>query len=101
MANIPTIDTVKLTAKGLRLLAKVQSGATMYFVRAAIGDGFMQDGQDVADLTEMVHEVPSHQTGTTASSATVDLTKAVVEKDGTVSVRVKIKTVIPHFICVN
>lgn len=91
MANIPTIDTVKLTAKGLRLLAKVQSGATMYFVRAAIGDGFMQDGQDVADLTEMVHEVPSHQTGTTASSATVDLTKAVVEKDGTVSVRVKIK----------
>ena len=46
MANIPTIDTVKLTAKGLRLLAKVQSGATMYFVRAAIGDGFMQDGQD-------------------------------------------------------
>lgn len=91
MANIPTIDTVKLTAKGLRLLAKVQSGATMYFVRAAIGDGFMQDGQDVADLTEMVHEVPSHQTGTTATSATVDLTKAVVEKDGTVSVRVKIK----------
>ena len=63
----------------------------MYFVRAAIGDGFMQDGQDVADLTEMVHEVPSHQTGTTATSATVDLTKAVVEKDGTVSVRVKIK----------
>lgn len=91
MANIPTIDTVKLTAKGLRLLAKVQSGATMYFVRAAIGDGFMQDGQDVAGLTEMVHEVPSHQTGTTATSATVDLTKAVVEKDGTVSVRVKIK----------
>ena len=78
MANIPTIDTVKLTEKGLRLLAKVQSGATMYFVRAAIGDGFMQDGQDVADLTEMVHEVPSHQTGTTATSATVDL---IIAKD--------------------
>lgn len=91
MANIPTIDTVKLTAKGLRLLAKVQSGATMYFVRAVIGDGFIQEEQDVADLIEMVHEIPSHQTGTTASSATVDLTKAVVEKDGTVSVRVKIK----------
>lgn len=42
MANIPTIDTVKLTAKGLRLLAKVQSGATMYFVRAAIGDVLLQ-----------------------------------------------------------
>ena len=63
----------------------------MYFVRAVIGDGFIQEEQDVADLTEMVHEIPSHQTGTTASSATVDLTKAVVEKDGTVSVRVKIK----------
>lgn len=91
MANIPTVDTVKLTAKGLQLLAKVQAGATMYFVRAVIGDGFIQEEQDVADLTEMVHEIPSHQTGTTASSATVDLTKAVVEKDGTVSVRVKIK----------
>lgn len=63
----------------------------MYFVRAVIGDGFIQEEQDVADLIEMVHEIPSHQTGTTASSATVDLTKAVVEKDGTVSVRVKIK----------
>lgn len=91
MANIPTVDTVKLTAKGLQLLAKVQAGATMYFVRAVIGDGFIQEEQDVADLIEMVHEIPSHQTGTTASSATVDLTKAVVEKDGTVSVRVKIK----------
>ena len=91
MANIPTVDTVKLTAKGLQLLAKVQAGATMYFVRAVIGDGFIQEEQDVADLTEMVHEISSHQTGTTASSATVDLTKAVVEKDGTVSVRVKIK----------
>lgn len=91
MANIPTVDTVKLTAKGLRLLAKVQAGATMYFVRAVIGDGFIQEGQDVADLTEMVHEIPSHQTGTTTSSATVDLTKAVVENNGTVSVRVKIK----------
>ena len=91
MANIPTVDTVKLTAKGLQLLAKVQAGATMYFVRAVIGDGVIQEEQDVADLIEMVHEIPSHQTGTTASSATVDLTKAVVEKDGTVSVRVKIK----------
>lgn len=91
MANIPTVDTVKLTAKGLQLLAKVQAGATMYFVRAVIGDGFIQEEQDVADLTEMVHEIPSHQTGTTASSATVDLTKAVVENNGTVSVRVKIK----------
>ena len=91
MANIPTVDTVKLTAKGLQLLAKVQAGATMYFVRAVIGDGFIQEEQDVADLIEMVHEIQSHQTGTNASSATVDLTKAVVEKDGTVSVRVKIK----------
>ena len=97
MANIPTVDTVKLTAKGLQLLAKVQAGATMYFVRAVIGDGFIQEEQDVADLIEMVHEVPSHQTGTTASSATVDLTKAVVEKDGTVSVRVKIKKGDPAF----
>ena len=52
MANIPTIDTVKLTAKGLRLLAKVQSGATMYCVRAAIGDGFMQDQQLLHDGSE-------------------------------------------------
>lgn len=90
MADIPTIETVKLTAKGLRLLAKVQAGALSQFTRAAIGDGFMPDDQDVAGLTAMISEIPSHQTGEEATSATVDITR-ITHGEGTVTLRIKIK----------
>ena len=90
MADTPTIGTVKLTAKGLRLLAKVQAGALSQFTRAVIGDGFMPDDQDVAGLTALISEIPSHQTGEEATSATVDITR-ITYGEGTVTLRIKIK----------
>lgn len=90
MADTPTIGTVKLTAKGLRLLAKVQAGALSQFTKAVIGDGFMPDDQDVAGLTALISEIPSHQTGEEATSATVDITR-ITYGEGTVTLRIKIK----------
>lgn len=91
MENVSTIKSVRLTSYGLRLLAKIQMGATMSFTKAVIGDGYMQEGQDVAELTELINEIPSHQTGTDATSATVDLTKMMSGGDGTLTLSVRIK----------
>lgn len=90
-ANIQTFSDIKLTSKGLRLLAKAQTGKQLKFTRVIIGDGYLPEGQDILTLTSVVHEVPSHQTGTNATSATVDITSCQVVGDGMVNLRTKIR----------
>lgn len=89
--NIQTFSDIKLTSKGLRLLAKAQTGKPLKFTRVIIGDGYLPEGQDILSLTSVVHEVPSHQTGTNATSATVDITSCQVVGDGMVNLRTKIR----------
>lgn len=83
-------NVIKLTAKGLELLAKVQAGATMQFTGAVIGDGILTDNDDVTKFENVLSEVPSHQTGETSSSATVDITRIMCDKE-TVKLRIKVK----------
>ena len=83
-------NVIKLTAKGLELLAKVQAGATMQFTGAVIGDGILTDNDDVTKFENVLSEVPSHQTGETSSSATVDITR-ITCSDETVTLRIKVK----------
>lgn len=83
-------NVIKLTAKGLELLAKVQAGATMQFTGAVIGDGILTDNDDVTKFENVLSEVPSHQTGETSSSATIDITR-ITCNDETVTLRIKVK----------
>ena len=62
MSNISKTETVKVTSKGFKLLAKVQAGAILNFTRAVIGDGFMPEGKKVTDLNGLISEISSHQT---------------------------------------
>ena len=91
MSNISKTETVKVTSKGFKLLAKVQAGAILNFTRAVIGDGFMPEGKKVTDLNGLISEISSHQSTTNATSATVDLTKVEAGGDGTLKIRIKIK----------
>lgn len=45
-----------LTKQGLSLLAKAQAGATLHFTRAVLGDGKVDSGQDLTEMTAMVSE---------------------------------------------
>lgn len=91
MSNISKTETVKVTSKGFKLLAKVQAGAILNFTRAVIGDGFMPEGKKVTDLNGLISEISSHQSTTNDTSATVDLTKVEAGGDGTLKIRIKIK----------
>ena len=44
------------TQLGLRLLAKVQAGAALAFTRVAVGDGYVQNGQDPTTFTALVDQ---------------------------------------------
>jgi hypothetical protein len=43
-----------LTSKGLKLLAKVQTGQELYFSKVMFGDGVIPEGQDYRDITQMI-----------------------------------------------
>lgn len=86
MAEIKTATPLFLTAKGLTLQAKVQAGKTpLRIVRAVIGDGYLDSEQPLLELTELIHEIPSHQSGTDADTATVDLTRKYYEDSSAMS----------------
>ena len=44
------------TQQGLRLLAKVQAGAALPFTRVAVGDGYLETGQDETALTALIDQ---------------------------------------------
>ena len=62
----------------------------MKITRAVIGSGILSEGESVATLTAK-SEIPSHQTGTTSSTATVDIVNVDVISAGTVNIRIRIK----------
>lgn len=89
--KIEGFSNIKFTASGLLLEAKLKTGVPLKITRAVIGSGYLDEGEDAAELTALKSEVESHQTGTTASSATVDITNVSVVSAGMTNLRVKIK----------
>lgn len=89
--EIKSFGPLQLTTKGHRLLAKAQTGVPLNLTRPVIGDGYLAEGQNVLTLTELVNEIPSHQTGTQATSATADLTRKNVIGNGTIAIYIRIK----------
>ncbi len=79
------------TAKGLMLESKLKTGKPLKITRAVIGSGILSEGESVATLTALKSEIPSHQTGTTSSTATVDIVNVDVISAGTVNIRIRIK----------
>lgn len=79
MAEIQTFSDVVITTEGLKLLAAIQVGDTMTLTRAAIGDGYLDDDADGTELTALVSEVASQQTGDDGTLPTVDISKMTVD----------------------
>lgn len=89
--KIEGFSNIKFTASGLLLEAKLKTGVPLKITRAVIGTGYLDDGEDVANLTTLKSEIESHQTGVTSSSATVDITNVSVVAAGMTNLRLKIK----------
>ncbi|GEM_PF-1156839 len=47
---------MKMTHAGITLQAKALAGVPLTFTRVGIGDGYVPEGTDLQDLTELVHE---------------------------------------------
>ena len=89
--TIGSFSKIQYTAKGLMLESKLKTGKPLKITRAVIGSGILCEGESVATLTALKSEIPSHQTGTTSSTATVDIVNVDVISAGTVSIRIRIK----------
>ena len=64
-----------ITAAGLIVLAKGAAGQKITYTKIVLGDGYLEEGQTPRSLTDVV-----------SPKATIDITKCVVNGDGTVSV---------------
>ncbi len=81
-----------LTKRGLLLEAKLHTGIPLQITRAVIGSGYLDENENIADLTELKSEIMSHQTGEDETSATVDISRVSVIEAGVSSMRVTIKS---------
>ena len=64
-----------ITAAGLLVLAKGVAGQQINYTKIVLGDGYLEEGQ-----------TPRSLTGVVSPKATIDITKCVVNDDGTVTV---------------
>ena len=64
-----------ITAAGLLVLAKGVAGQQINYTKIVLGDGYLEEGQ-----------TPRSLTGVVSPKATIDITKCVVNGDGTVAV---------------
>ena len=64
-----------ITAAGLLVLAKGVAGQQINYTKIVLGDGYLEEGQ-----------TPRSLTGVVSPKATIDITKCVVNGDGTVTV---------------
>lgn len=88
--NVTYFDKMKITSKGLGLIHKlIATGKPLRIKRAVIGDGIPE--QDAFTLTELVHEIPSHQTGQEGTSAIVDLQMCSPEDEQATLTRVRVQ----------
>ena len=86
--QVSNFDKMKVTAKGLSLLIKLAlKGKPLKITRAVIGDGI--PAVDPVMLTELVHEIPSHQTGEEGTSATIDI-QYYAPKDNETSIAMRL-----------
>lgn len=95
MAESKAVTSFKeftVTTKGKLLDAKVKVGITKFqFTRAIIGSGLLPDGYNVLSMTSVIEEIPSHQTGETGTSATVDLTRLYQLDNGIIGLTIQVK----------
>ncbi|NDO20480.1 hypothetical protein FMM68_12570 [Lachnospiraceae bacterium MD329] len=83
-------EKTKITSAGLRLIHKlIMMGEPLSITKAVIGDGISE--QDPVTITELVHEIPSRQTGQEGTSAIVDLQMYLPEDEQTISTRVRVQ----------
>lgn len=83
-------EKTKITSAGLRLIHKlIMMGEPLVITKAVIGDGISE--QDPVTMTELVHEIPSRQTGQDGTSAIVDLQMYMPEDEQTISTRVRVQ----------
>lgn len=81
-------EKTKITSAGLRLIHKlIVLGEPLVIKKAVIGDGISE--QDPVAMMELVHEIPSRQTGQDGSSAIVDLQMYLPEDEQTILTRVR------------
>ena len=64
-----------ITTAGLIVLAKGVAGQKINYTKIVLGDGYLEEGQ-----------TPRTLTGVVSPKATIDITKCVVNGDGTVTV---------------
>ncbi len=83
-------EKTKITSAGLRLIHKlIMMGEPLVITKAVIGDGISE--QDPVTITELVHEIPSRQTGQEGTSAIVDLQMYMPEDEQTIIARVRVQ----------
>lgn len=83
-------EKTKITSAGLRLIHKlIVMGEPLVITKAVIGDGISE--QDPVTITELVHEIPSRQTGQDGTSAIVDLQMYMPEDEQTILTRVRVQ----------
>ncbi len=90
-------EKTKITSAGLRLIHKlIMMGEPLVITKAVIGDGISE--QDPVTMTELVHEIPSRQTGQDGTSAIVDVQNYLPEDEQTVLTRVRVQNGDTEFI---
>lgn len=90
-------EKTKITSAGLRLLHKlIVMGEPLVITKAVIGDGISE--QDPVTFTELVHEIPSRQTGQDGTSVIVDVQNYLPEDEQTIIARVRVQNGDTEFI---
>ncbi len=94
MAEIREITPLFLTAPGLRLQAKVQTGAAqLNVVRVLIGSGYLDSETDKELLTSPIAEIPSHTSRGEGTDAQVDVTRLFYDEgDGVAMISIHIES---------
>ena len=92
MAEVSVFKPLAFTKLGLMLEAKLRTGVPLQLTRVKIGDGTLEEGESPLDITELKHEITSHQTGTEGTGATVDMSNFKVLEAGITDLRVIVES---------
>ena len=92
MAEVSVFKPLAFTKLGLMLEAKLRTGVTLQLTRVKIGDGTLSEDESPLNITELKHEITSHQTGTEGSGAKVDMSNFKVLEAGITDLRVIVES---------
>lgn len=90
--SVSVFKPLAFTKLGLMLEAKLRTGVPLKITRVVIGDGSLDEGESVLDITALKHEIPSHQTGTDGTGAKVDMSRATITGAGITNMRVVVES---------